>query len=144
MDPAGRDPDPDSNLEQSAPEPEAWHDAAESLDDASIASPRPSDVSVNTVSPEDQAIRPYWRSPTENQARWSYRSIDSRNGPIRLEDHTEEGSEQSKACWAKHVSVDDYVIVSGSAPGVGSYVVWNCTVETLSVRCSKFHAPRDC
>jgi hypothetical protein len=51
--------------------------------------------------------------------------------PITLEDHTDEGSEQCKALWAKHVTIDDYVIVSGNAPAVGAYVVWNCTVETL-------------
>lgn len=53
--------------------------------------------------------------------------------PITLEDHTDEGSEQCKALWAKHVTIDDYVIVSGNAPAVGAYVVWNCTVETLDV-----------
>ena len=55
------------------------------------------------------------------------------HGPIRLEDHTEDSSEQSRALWAKHVSVDDYVIVSGAVPG-GEYVVWCITVETLKVR----------
>ncbi|KAF2875005.1 Phox homologous domain-containing protein, partial [Massariosphaeria phaeospora] len=33
--------------------------------------------------------------------------------------------------WAKQVTIDDYVVVSGTAPGLGAYVVWNCTVETL-------------
>lgn len=55
----------------------------------------------------------------------------ARPSPIQLEDHTDAGSEQCKALWAKSVTVDDYVIVGGAAPGVGSYVVWNCTVETL-------------
>ncbi|KAF2460021.1 Phox homologous domain-containing protein [Lineolata rhizophorae] len=59
-------------------------------------------------------------------------SVDSfRPAPIRLEDHTVDGSEQGKALWARCVTVEDYVIVSGNAPGVGAYVVWNCTVETL-------------
>ncbi|KAF2013340.1 Phox-like protein, partial [Aaosphaeria arxii CBS 175.79] len=51
--------------------------------------------------------------------------------PILLEDHTDSGSEQCKALWAKHVTIDDYVIVSGTAPGLGAYVVFHCTVETL-------------
>ena len=72
-------------------------------------------------------------------------------GRIRLEDHTDAGSEQCKALWAKHVTIDDYVIVSGTAPGLGSYVVWNCTVETLNVslltpqlraECNAFHIRR--
>ena len=55
-----------------------------------------------------------------------------------LEDHTDESSDQCKVLWAKHVTIDDYVVVSGTAPGLGAYspgqyVVWNCTVETLDV-----------
>jgi hypothetical protein len=76
-------------------------------------------------------VPPYWQ---RHRRHVSSISIDpSRPSPIRLEDHTVEGSEQAKALWAKHVSIDDYVIVSGNAPGVGAYVVWSCTVETLDV-----------
>jgi hypothetical protein len=32
--------------------------------------------------------------------------------------------------WAKGVTIDEYVVVG---QGVGAYVVWNCTVETLDV-----------
>ncbi|KAG8623021.1 hypothetical protein KVT40_007997 [Elsinoe batatas] len=47
---------------------------------------------------------------------------------ISLEDHTDE--DDHSGCWAKHVSIDDYVVISGST-GIGAYVVWSCTVETL-------------
>ncbi|KAF2707485.1 Phox-like protein [Pleomassaria siparia CBS 279.74] len=57
-------------------------------------------------------------------------NADNNNSPIRLEDHTDAGSEQCKALWARYVTIDDYVIV-GTPPGLGAYVVWNCTVETL-------------
>ena len=64
------------------------------------------------------------------------------SGPIRLRDNSEEGeySEQARACWARSVRIEDYVIVSGSVSkaGMGSYVVWNCTVETLNVSGSLF------
>ncbi|KAF2498687.1 PX-domain-containing protein [Lophium mytilinum] len=82
--------------------------------------------------PSDQAgivIPPYWQ---QHQRTTSNVSVDkAQSAQITLEDHTDEGSEQCKALWAKHVSIDDYVVVSGTTPGVGAYVVWNCTVETL-------------
>jgi hypothetical protein len=52
---------------------------------------------------------------------------------ITLEDHTKEPSDKSTALWAKSVVIRDYVVVSGSRTGVGAYVVWNCTVDTLEV-----------
>ncbi|KAI9811344.1 MAG: PX domain-containing protein ypt35 [Pycnora praestabilis] len=74
---------------------------------------------------------PYW----QHQRAGSYASVEStrpaRSAGITLEDHTEESSDQCGALWAKSVSIDDHVIVSGSRTGVGAYVVWNCTVETL-------------
>lgn len=63
----------------------------------------------------------------------SYSTENGRPTPIGLEDHTDESSEQCKALWAKGVTIDDYVVVSGTAPGLGAYVVYNCTVETLDV-----------
>ena len=79
-------------------------------------------------------VPPYWQGHQRNDSSLSYASVDNiRHTPITLEDHTDEGSEQCKALWAKHVTIDDYVIVSGNAPAVGAYVVWNCTVETLDV-----------
>lgn len=90
-----------------------------------------------TLKPERNSIvPPYWQRHERSSSRLSVNSASEGGGkprPILLEDHTDEGSEQCKALWAKHVTIDDYVIVSGSAPGLGAYVVWNCTVETLDV-----------
>lgn len=88
---------------------------------------------------------PYWQRHERNDSRLSCNSAEVGSGasPIRLEDHTDEGSEQCKALWAKHVTIDDYVIVgSGSAPALGAYVVWNITVETLDVSKSSTPAAR--
>ncbi|PVI08077.1 Phox-like protein [Periconia macrospinosa] len=78
-------------------------------------------------------VPPYWQRQ-ENTNRLSSYSLEngSRPTPILLEDHTDEASDQHKALWAKHVSIDDYVIVGNSpAPAFGAYVVWTVTVETL-------------
>jgi len=93
------------------------------------APPRPARNSV---------VPPYWRHHDRAANRLSGCSTDhGRPAPISLEDHTEEGSEQCRALWAKSVTVDDYVVVSGTAPGLGAYVVWNCIVETLEVSCRR-------
>ncbi|KAF2742597.1 Phox-like protein [Sporormia fimetaria CBS 119925] len=82
-------------------------------------------------------VPPYWKrnssSVNGGGSGAANPSVESlvRPPPIQLEDHTDAGSEQCKALWAKRVTVDDYVIVGGTGPGLGSYVVWNCTVETL-------------
>ena len=74
---------------------------------------------------------PYWT----HQRSTSSASIQTVfSAPITLEDHTESPSEQSSALWAKSVSIDEYVTVSGSRTGVGAYVVYHCKVETLEVR----------
>lgn len=93
-----------------------------------------------TQRPERNSIvPPYWQRHEHNEHSSSSVSCNasadnvSRPAPILLEDHTDEGSDQCKALWAKHVTIDDYVIVSGTGPGIGAYVVWNCTVETLDV-----------
>ena len=84
-------------------------------------------------------IPPYWQrhEPSDSSHSLINGADPSRPAPILLEDHTQAGSEQCKALWAKHVTIDDYVIVSGTAPGLGAYVVWNCTVETLDVSLSE-------
>ena len=78
-----------------------------------------------TVSP------PFWNTHGRSVSNISYQSIrQNAPQPILLEDHSEEYGEQGKACWAKSVTVDDHVIVSGPT-GIGAYVVWTCTVDTL-------------
>lgn len=77
-------------------------------------------------------VPPYWSGHKRRDSVGSDASLEhDRPAPIRLEDHTVEGSDQNRALWAKHVTIDDYVIVSGNVPGMGDYVVWNCTVQTL-------------
>jgi hypothetical protein len=74
---------------------------------------------------------PFWTQHDRSVSTVSYQSIvHTRPAPILLEDHSEEDHEQSRGCWAKSVTVDDYVIVSGPT-GIGAYLVWNCTVSTL-------------
>jgi|TARA_R110002003_G_scaffold589_15_gene20697 hypothetical protein len=88
-----------------------------------------------TARPErTSVVPPYWQRHERHASRLSSYSTDNgRPTPISLEDHTDEGSEQCRVLWAKGVTIDDYVVVSGTAPGLGAYVVWNCTVETLDV-----------
>ena len=81
-------------------------------------------------SPPSSLVPPYW----SHQRYESYSSVQaSKPPPITLEDHTEEPSEQSGAVWARSVTVDDHVLVSGAVPSVGSFVVWNCRIDTLQV-----------
>lgn len=76
-------------------------------------------------------IPPYW-SHYRNTSRTSQSSIEQAPA-ITLEDHTEDpNSETSRGLWAKSVSVDDHAVVQGKS-GVGSYVVWNCKIQTLDV-----------
>jgi hypothetical protein len=77
------------------------------------------------------ASPPYWYGHGRTVSNASYHSIGpSRPVPITLEDHSEEGNELSEGCWAKSATIDEYVLVSGPT-GIGAYVVWHCTVETL-------------
>ncbi|KAF2132778.1 PX-domain-containing protein [Dothidotthia symphoricarpi CBS 119687] len=91
------------------------------------------DSSTPGTDPERNSfIPPYWQRHERNASRLSsYSSDNGRPTPIALEDHTEEGSDQLNVLWCKGVTIDDYVVVSGTAKGLGAYVVWNCTVETL-------------
>lgn len=88
-----------------------------------LATPDAQDI--NTISP------PFWNTHGRSVSNVSYQSIQHlRPTPIRLEDHSEEDDEQGKACWAKYVCVDDHTVISGTT-GIGAYVVWNVTVETI-------------
>lgn len=74
---------------------------------------------------------PYWAGGGRHIRSVSYHSIgQQRPHPILLEDHSEEDHELSQGCWAKSATVDEYVLVSGPT-GIGAYVVWHCTVQTL-------------
>lgn len=95
----------------------------------------------NGHSPEEEVVLDGAKSsPSLVPPYWSHRRYESYSSvkntkppPITLEDHTEEPSEQSGAVWAQGVTIDDYVLVSGTLPNVGNFVVWNCKIETLDV-----------
>jgi len=75
-------------------------------------------------------VPPYW----SHRRYESYASVENtRPPPITLEDHTEGFSEQSDSVWAKRVLIEDYVLVAGSVPNVGKFVVYTCKIETLDV-----------
>ncbi|KAG9240306.1 Phox homologous domain-containing protein [Calycina marina] len=79
---------------------------------------------------------PYWVQAHQRSV--SNISIESIIGHITLQDNTnspEEGN--SKFCWARSVHIEDYVIVNEHRTGIGAFVVWHITVETL--RGSSFH-----
>jgi hypothetical protein len=54
-------------------------------------------------------------------------------GAITLEDNDNAADVKNKACWAKSVYIEDYVVVNENRTGIGAFVVWNITVETLRV-----------
>jgi hypothetical protein len=75
---------------------------------------------------------PYWVQSHQRSA--SNISIESiPHGAITLQDNTDGEDAKNKACWAKSVYIEDYVIINGSRTGIGAFVVWNITVETLHV-----------
>lgn len=81
-------------------------------------------------------VPPYW-SHYRGASRASLSSVEGpRSNPITLEDHTRDPTcETNRGLWASGVTIDDHVIVEGKS-GVGSYVVWNCKIDTLDV-CGK-------
>lgn len=92
------------------------------------------DASLSTVPP-------YWQYHRFE----SYASVDIIRPPaIILEDHTENENEPgcSSPLWAKAVSLEDHVMVSGSATSVGDYIVWSCKIDTLDVGVSSFSPHR--
>ena len=100
-------------------------DAAGDASQVGPSSP-PADASSGTFSP------PYWKYHDRTKSSTSEASLTYlRPPPIQLEDHSDEDHEVGRACWARHVSIDDYVVVGGGGAVAGTYVVWNCTVETL-------------
>ena len=104
--------------------------------------PNPPNGEVTAKAKATTVVPPYWQ---QHQRQASHASIIS-NGkppPISLEDHTEEPEGISSPLWAKVVSIESHVLVSGNVPGVGDYVVWICRVETLDVS-SVHHCPYCC
>lgn len=85
-------------------------------------------------------VPPYW----QHRRYESYTSANIVRPPaIILEDHTEDLETNCQTpLWAKEVSFQDYVVVSGNnIPSVGDYVVWTCTIKTLDVGPSSTSTP---
>ena len=90
---------------------------------------------TNGAKSSPSLVPPYW----SHRRYESYSSVkNTRPPPITLEDHTEESCEQSGPVWATGVTIDDHVLVSGTVPTVGSFVVWNCKIETIDVSWTYF------
>jgi hypothetical protein len=94
--------------------------------DPEPASPSTADGSPSITSP------PYWvQSHRRSVSNISVESVQP--GAITLQDNTDGTDDNNEACWAKGVHIDDYVVINSSRTGIGAFVVWNVTVETLSV-----------
>jgi hypothetical protein len=75
---------------------------------------------------------PYWVQ--SHQRSFSNISVESiPDGAITLQDNEDGEDAKNKACWARSVYIEDYVIINGSRTGIGAFVVWNITVDTLHV-----------
>ncbi|KAJ5455697.1 uncharacterized protein N7458_003961 [Penicillium daleae] len=80
--------------------------------------------------PVSGVIPPFWQRHERSVSRASLSSL-AQSRIIRLEDHTADpDSETSRGLWASSVAIEDHVVVQGKS-GVGSYVVWNCRIQTL-------------
>ena len=84
---------------------------------------------------DDPKVSPPLTPPYWSHRRYeSYLSVENTNPPpITLEDHTEGTCEQNSPLWAKGVSIDDYVLITGNVPNIGNFVVWNCKIDMLDV-----------
>ena len=88
-----------------------------------------SNSSSSKTRPISGVVPPWWQRHERNISRTSQSSL---RNTITLEDHTADpDSETSRGLWARSVSIDDHCVVQGM--GVGAYVVWNCTIQTLDV-----------
>ena len=116
----------------------------------SLSSPEPpnddgtkdgEEICFSPMSSRPPLIPPHW----SHKRHVSYISIDGglpAHSPIVLEDNTGEQSERSNSCWARAVTINDYVLVSGNKVGAGTFVVFNCRVDTLDVS-HTYHGPPD-
>ncbi|KAJ5664690.1 hypothetical protein N7462_011503 [Penicillium macrosclerotiorum] len=115
------------------PEPNITnHDHDNSSGNATPSAPFPDSSTTSTPKsrPASGVVPPWWQRHERNASRVSQTSL-AHSTKITLEDHTvDPDSETTRGLWARSVSIDDYVVVQGKT-GVGSYVVWNCTIQTL-------------
>ena len=88
--------------------------------------------------PSASQTRPYWQPHHRTVSNASCRSLLARQEidrdrfsrpPIMLEDHSFAHLPEERTLWAKHVNIDNYVIVGNpKGLGAGAFVVWNCTL----------------
>ena len=81
---------------------------------------------------------PYWvQSHQRSVSNISVESISA--GGITLQDNTDSPHDsRDKFCWAKSVYIEDHVVINEHRrTGIGAFVVWIVTVETLRV-CSDY------
>lgn len=103
---------------------------AEAEAEAGAEAEHPSPASSSKSRPISAVVPPWWQRHERNI---SHASQSSLRNTITLEDHTADpDSETSRGLWARSVTIDDYCVVQGKT-GVGSYVVWNCVIQTLDV-----------
>lgn len=108
----------------------ALHKAPVFPQDNCIESGRARQREVGARDTSLSTVPPYW----QHRRCESYASVDITRPPaIILVDHTEIEPECSSPLWAKAVSLQDYVVVSGSFASVGDYIVWSCKIDTLDV-----------
>lgn len=134
---AGQAPRPQPQL--SSPPPDLQSQPAETsvsdnADGRALSQPPQDQSSASSAQsrPVSGVIPPYWQRHERNASRLSQSSL-ARSTGITLEDHTADpNSETSRGLWARSVAIDDHRVVQGKT-GVGAYVVWNCTIQTLEV-----------
>ena len=106
---------------------------SDSRDTANGGEDRPLTLAQKTIAKSSNSpplVPPYW----SHRRYESYCSVgNAKPPPIILEDHTEEHFYHDHPSWAKGVTIDDYVLVAGSIPGPGNFVVWTCRIDTLDV-----------
>ncbi|KAF3391470.1 PX domain-containing protein YPT35 [Penicillium rolfsii] len=122
----------DGNGNGSVKNPDHTHDESHgntSTEDNAV--PHVESAASSTKSrPVSSIVPPFWQRHERTISRASLSSL-AQSRIIRLEDHTADpDSETSRGLWAKSVAIDDHVVVQGKS-GVGSYVVWNCRIQTL-------------
>lgn len=124
----------DDNARASTNENPHNHNHSDTQHEATSNTHTPVDSAASSTKsrPVSSIVPPFWQRHERAVSRVSLSSL-AQSRIIRLEDHTADpDSETSRGLWARSVAIEDYVVVQGKS-GVGSYVVWSCTIQTLDV-----------
>lgn len=84
----------------------------------------------NTHTHDETDSHAEWHRRRHEHAVSTARPGEDDDLPIALEDHEEHHEDEVSALWARAVIINDWTVIGGGAIG-GSYVVWNCTIQTL-------------